>query len=66
LAYEVDDEKNKLNISLGKSININVNNLINPPLNLTDRKIVFLTDKGKVISFGRLYGDLFKPDKVLI
>ena len=66
LAYEIDDEKNKLCISQGKSININVNKLINPLLNLTDRKTVFLTDKGKVLSFGKLCGDLFKPEKVLI
>ena len=66
LAYEVDDEKNKVSISQGKSININVNDLTNPPLDMTERKIVFLTDKGNVISFGKLNGDLFKPDKVLI
>ena len=44
----------------------NVNKLITPLLNSAGRKIVFLTDKGKVISFGKLHGDLFKPDKVLI
>ena len=66
LAYEINDEKNKLSISQGKSILVNPNNLTNPLLNSTDRKIVFLTDKGKVISFGKLNGDLFKPDKVLI
>ena len=66
LAYEIDNESNKMSVSQGKSINLNVNNLINPTLNSTDRKIVFLTDKGRVFSFGKLYGDLFKPDKVLI
>ena len=66
LAYEIDGENNKISVSQGKSINLNVNNLINPTLNSTDRKIVFLTDKGNVFSFGKLYGDLFKPDKVLI
>ena len=66
LAYEIDNESNKMSVSQGKSINLNVNNLINPTLNSTDRKIVFLTDKGNVFSFGKLYGDLFKPDKVLI
>ena len=66
LAYEIDGENNKISVSQGKSINLNVNNLINPTLNSTDRKIVFLTDKGRVFSFGKLYGDLFKPDKVLI
>jgi tRNA pseudouridine55 synthase len=66
LAYEINDEKNKTSISQGKSIKINVNNLINPLLNSTDRKIIFLTDRGKVISFGKLNGDLFQPNKVLI
>ena len=66
LAYEVDDEKSKLNLSHGKAINININLLNNPPLNLFDRKVIFLTNKGSVLSFGKLDGDLFKPDKVLI
>jgi len=66
LAYEVDDEKSMLNLSHGKAINININLLNNPPLNLLDRKVIFLTNKGSVLSFGKLDGDLFKPDKVLI
>ena len=66
LAYEVDDEESKLNLSHGKEINININLLNNPPLNLFDRKMIFLTNKGSVLSFGKLDGDLFKPDKVLI
>ena len=66
LAYEVDDEESKLNLSHGKAINININFLNNPPLNLLDRKVIFLTNKGSVLSFGKLDGDLFKPDKVLI
>jgi tRNA pseudouridine55 synthase len=66
LAYETDDEKNLQSVSQGKLIKINLNNLINPTLNSTDGKIIFLTDKGKVLSFGKLNGDLFKPDKVLI
>ena len=66
LAYEVDDEESKLNLSHGKEINININLLNNPPLNLFDRKVIFLTNKGSVLSFGKLDGDLFKPDKFLI
>ena len=66
LAYEVDDEESKFNLSHGKEINININLLNNPPLNLLDRKVIFLTNKGSVLSFGKLDGDLFKPDKVLI
>jgi len=66
LAYEVDDEKSKLNLSHGKAINIDINLLNNPPLNLLGRKVIFLTNKGSVLAFGKLDGDLFKPDKVLI
>ena len=66
LAYELDSEKDKISISQGKSININVKKLIYPLLDSTDREIVFLTEKGKVISFGKLLGDLFQPNKVLI
>ena len=66
LAYEIDDEKNLLSISQGKLIKINLDKLINPTLDSTDGKIVFLTDKGSILSFGKLNGDLFKPDKVLI
>ena len=66
LAYEIYDEKDKISISQGKLIKIKLDNLINPLLNSTDGKIVFLTDKGKVLSFGKLDGDLFKPNKVLI
>ena len=66
LAYEINDEKHKISISQGKSIKINVNNLIYPLLDSPARKILFLTDKGKIISFGKLNGDLFQPNKVLI
>ena len=64
LAYEIDSEKNILSISQGKSLTVST--FIDPLLNLDDRKIVFLTDRGKVLAFGKLIGDLFKPDKVLI
>ena len=66
LAYEIDDEKDLLSISQGKLIKINLNNIINPLLDSTDGKIIFLTDKGKVLSFGKLDGNLFKSQKVLI
>ena len=66
LAYEIEDEKNKDCISKGKGINININQLEPLSLNFSDRKMIFLTEKGNVISFGKLNGDLFKPHKVLI
>ena len=66
LAYEIDNEKDFLSISQGKLIKINLNKLVNPLLNSADGKIVFLTDQERVLSFGKLDGNLFKPDKVLI
>ena len=66
LAYEIDDEKDITSISQGKSIKLDLKKLINPPLNLTDEKVIFLTVRKKVISFGKLSGDLFKPNKVLL
>jgi tRNA U55 pseudouridine synthase TruB len=66
LAYEINDQKSLLSISQGKLIKIDLNKLINPFLSSTVGKNIFLTDRGKVLSFGKLDGDLFKPNKVLI
>ena len=66
LAYEIDDEKDITSISQGKSIKLDIKKLIKAPLDLTDEKVVFLTVRKNVISFGKLSGDLFKPNKVLL
>ena len=66
LAYEVEEKKDLNNLSLGKSIFINKNKLIKKPLNSDKEELVFLSKKGKIISFGKLSEDLFKPNKVLI
>jgi len=66
LAYEVEEKKDLNDLSLGKSIFINKNKLIKKPLNSDKEELVFLSKKGKVISFGKLSEDLFKPNKVLI
>ena len=66
LAYEIEVENIKNYISQGKMIKINFNQSINPLLNLSEEKNVFLTENGNVISIGKLNGDLFKPKKVLI
>ena len=66
LAYEIDDEKDITSISQGKSIKLDTKKLIRAPLDLTDEKVVFLTVRKNVISFGKLSGDLFKPNKVLL
>jgi len=66
LAYEIEDKEDLNNLSLGKSIFINVNKLINPPLNSFDKNLLFLLKKGKVLSYGKLNGNLFEPKKILI
>ena len=66
LAYEIDDEKDITSISQGKSIKLDIKKLIKTPLDLTEEKIIFLTVRNNVVSFGKLSGDLFKPNKVLL
>ena len=66
LAYEVLEKKDLNNLSLGKSIFINNNQLIKKPLSSDKEELVFLSNKGNIISFGKLSEDLFKPNKVLI
>ena len=66
LAYEVEEKKDLNDLSLGKSIFINKKKLIKKPLNSDKEELVFLSKKGKIISFGKLSEDLFKPNKVLI
>ena len=66
LAYEVEELKDLNDLSLGKSIFINKKRLIKKPLNLDKEKLVFLSKKGNIVSFGKLSEDLFKPNKVLI
>ena len=66
LAYEVEEKEDLNNLSLGKSIFINKNQLIKKPLSSDKGELVFLSNKGNIISFGKLSEDLFKPNKVLI
>ena len=65
LAYEVKEKKDLTDLSLGKAIFIN-DKLINNTLNSDKKELVFLSHKGSVVSFGKLSGDLFQPNKVLI
>ena len=66
LAYEVEEKKDLNNLSLGKSIFINKKKLIKKPLSSDKEELVFLSNKGNIVSFGKLSEDLFKPNKVLI
>ena len=65
LAYEVEEERDIYDLSLGKKIFINKNKLIKSSLNSDKKELVFLSHKGNIVSFGKLTGDLFQPHKVL-
>ena len=65
LAYEVEKESDLIDLSLGKQIFINNEKLIKKALNLDNKTLVFLSNKGNIVSFGELTGDLFQPHKVL-
>ena len=65
LAYEVEEERDLYDLSLGKKIFINKKKLIKSSLNSDKKALVFLSNKGNVVSFGKLTGDLFQPNKVL-
>ena len=65
LAYEVDQESDLLDLSMGKKIFVNKEKLIKKPLSSDKKALVFLSNKGNIISFGELSGGLFQPHKVL-
>ena len=66
LAYEIVDKNDLNNLSFGRSIIIDENKIINSHQISSDKKLVFLSHKGDVVSFGKLIGNLFKPNKILI
>ena len=66
LAYEIDDANLIDQIRHGKSIKIDERKLLDDNLNPTEEKIIFLTNKENILSFGQINGNLFKPKKVLI
>jgi len=65
LAYEIEEKKDLNDLSLGKSIFINKTKLIKKPLNSDKKNLVFLSHRGNIVSFGKLSGCLFQPNKVL-
>jgi len=65
LAYEVEKESDLFDLSLGKKIFVNKKKLIKRPLSSDNKALVFLSNKGNIVSFGELVGDLFQPHKVL-
>ncbi len=66
LAFEIEDQQNINLISMGRSIRIDEKILGNYSSNLLEKKTIFLSNNGDVVSFGKLIGNLFKPIKVLI
>ena len=66
LAYEIESKEDLINLSLGKSIYININKLKKPLLSSFDKNYLFLSKQGNIVSYGKLNGDLFKPNKIMI
>ncbi len=66
LAYEILDQKDLEDLSLGRSIKIDENKLKKSQSKSLDKKLIFLSNKGDIVSIGKLIGNLFKPDKILI
>jgi len=66
LAYEILDQKDLEDLSFGKSIKIDEIKLKKSQSKPLDKKLIFLSNKGDIVSIGKLIGNLFKPDKILI
>ena len=66
LAYEVKDPKDIENLSFGRSIKISERFFNDSQEIISDKKLIFLSSKGDIISFGKLVGNLFKPNKILL
>jgi len=66
LAYEIGDKKDLNELSFGRPIKINEENIINSSSKTVDKKNIFLSNNGNIVSIGKLEGNLFKPNKILI
>ena len=66
LAYEIVDTRDLNHLSLGRSIKIDEKKLENFQSMISDKKLIFLSYKGDIVSFGKLIGNLFKPNKILM
>ena len=58
--------RNLLDLSFGRSIKIEELNYLNSSLDQPDKKMVFLSNNGDIVSIGKLEGNLFKPNKILL
>ena len=66
LAYEIEEKLDIENLSFGRSIKIDERKIINPSSINLDKRNIFLFKKGDIVSIGKLDGNLFKPNKILI
>ena len=66
LAYEIEEKLDIENLSFGRSIKIDEKKIINSSSISLDKKNIFLFKKGDIVSIGKLDGNLFKPNKILI
>ena len=66
LAYEIEEKLDIENLSFGRSIKIDERKIINPLSINLDKKNIFLFKKGDIVSIGKLDGNLFKPNKILL
>ena len=66
LAYEIEEQIDIENLSFGRSIKIDEKKIINSSSVNLDKKNIFLFKKGDIVSIGKLDGNLFKPNKILI
>ena len=66
LAYEIEEKLDIENLSFGRSIIIDERKIINSSSINLDKKNIFLFKKGDIVSIGKLDGNLFKPNKILI
>lgn len=66
LAYEIEEQRDIENLFFGRSIKIDEKKIINFSSANLDKKNIFLFKKGDVVSIGKLDGNLFKPNKILI
>ena len=66
LAYEIEEKLDIENLSFGRSIKIDEKKIINSSSINLDKKNIFLSNKGDIVSIGKLEGNLFKPNKILV
>ena len=66
LAYEIEEQIDIDNLSFGRSIKIDEKKIKNSSSISLDKNNIFLSKKGDIVSIGKLEGNLFKPNKILI